>query len=209
MLELASLGTKVLQLRAVELAGKYNVPLRVLSSFTEKAGTLITYEDKRMEQPLVSGIAFDRNQAKLSLMRVPDKPGLARKILGAVSSESIDVDMIVQNVPSDENTIDFSFTVQRDDYQHALEIMQNMSSEIKAGSISGDDRVAKLSLVGVGMRSHPGVATTMFETLGDEGINIKLISTSEIKISVIVDEKYLELGARSLHRAFGLDGNSP
>ncbi len=205
MLELASLGAKVLQIRAVEFAGKYNVPVRVLSSFEDGPGTLIAFEDMRMEQPLVSGIAFDRNQAKVTISGVPDRPGVAQYILGAVSDQSIDVDMIVQNVPSEDKTIDFSFTVQRDDYQNTLKIIREAATELKAKAVSGDDKIAKLSIVGVGMRSHAGVACKMFKALGDEGINIHLISTSEIKISVVISEKYIELGARSLHSAFGLE----
>jgi aspartate kinase len=205
MLELASLGAKVLQIRAVEFAGKYNVPVRVLSTFVDGPGTLIAYEDTRMEQPLVSGIAFDRNQAKITIRGVPDRPGIARFILGAVSDRDIDVDMIIQNVPSHDKTIDFSFTVLRDDYKVALEIMQNAAIELEAKEVLGDDKIAKLSIVGVGMKSHAGVATRMFQALGDEGINIHLISTSEIKISVVINEKYTELGARTLHSTFGLD----
>ncbi len=205
MLELASLGAKVLQIRAVEFAGKYNVPVRVLSTFEDGPGTLIAYEDTRMEQPIVSGIAFDRNQAKITIRGVPDRPGIARFILGAVSDRDIDVDMIVQNVPSVDKTIDFSFTVQRDDYKSALELMHAAAEELEAKEVLGDDKIAKLSIVGVGMKSHAGVATRMFQALGDEGINIHLISTSEIKISVLVNEKYTELGARTLHSTFGLD----
>jgi aspartate kinase len=205
MLEMASLGAKVLQIRAVEFAGKYNVPLRVLSTFQEGAGTLITYEDSTMEQPLVSGIAFDRNQAKLSILGIPDKPGMASYILAAISGNNIEVDMIVQNIPALDKTTDFSFTVQRDDYKSAFNLIERVSRDVGAKGIVGDSKIAKLSLVGVGMRSHAGVATTMFKVLGDEGINIQLVSTSEIKISVIIDEKYLELGARTLHTAFGLD----
>lgn len=205
MLELASLGAKVLQIRAVEFAGKYNVPVRVLSTFEDGPGTLIAYEDTRMEQPIVSGIAFDRNQAKITIRGVPDRPGIARFILGAVSDRDIDVDMIVQNVPSVDKTIDFSFTVQRDDYKTALELMNEAAVQLEASEVLGDDKIAKLSIVGVGMKSHAGVATRMFQALGDEGINIHLISTSEIKISVLVNEKYTELGARTLHSTFGLD----
>lgn len=204
MLELASLGAKVLQIRAVEFAGKYNVPVRVLSTFEEGPGTLITFEDTSMEQALVSGIAFDRNQAKLTLLGIPDRPGVARYILGAISEKNIDVDMIVQNVPGAAQTIDFSFTVQRDDYANALETLEEVAKNLGAKGVVGDDKIAKLSIVGVGMRSHAGVATTMFKALGEEGINIQLISTSEIKISVVVSEKYLELGARCLHTAFDL-----
>jgi len=205
MLEMASLGAKVLQIRAVEFAGKYNVPLRVLSTFSDNPGTLITFEDKNMEQPLVSGIAFDRNQAKLTLLGIPNHPGVASHILSAISTHNMDVDMIVQNIPAEDKTIDFSFTVQRDDYKNAYAIMSQAVLDLGAKGLVGDVKVAKLSLVGVGMRSHAGVATTMFGTLGKEGISIQLISTSEIKISVVIDEKYLELGVRSLHSAFGLD----
>lgn len=205
MLELASLGAKVLQIRAVEFAGKYNVPLRVLSSFEPGPGTLIAYEDIRVEQPLVSGIAFDRNQAKLTILGVPDKPGVAKAVLGAVSDKNIDVDMIIQNIPRPDETIDLSFTVQRDDFKSAYTITQQVAQQLGAREVVGDDKIAKLSIVGVGMKSHAGVATTMFDALGEEGINIQLISTSEIKISVVIHEKYLELGARTLHSAFGLD----
>ncbi|HVV68371.1 MAG TPA: aspartate kinase [Gammaproteobacteria bacterium] len=205
MLELASLGAKVLQIRAVEFAGKFNVPVRVLSTFTDGPGTLITFEDNSMEQPLVSGIAFDRNQAKLTLLGLPDRPGVASYILAVVSQHNIDVDMIVQNVPRENKSVDFSFTVQRDDYKNVHALMEQLAKDLGAQGLLGDARIAKLSLVGVGMRSHAGVATTMFKTLAEEGINIQLISTSEIKISVVIDEKYLELGARSLHAAFGLD----
>ena len=204
MLELSSLGAKVLQIRAVEFAGKYNVKLRVLSTFEEGNGTLITYEDDNMEQAKVSGIAFDRNQAKLSILGVPNQPGNASHILGAVSDDDIDVDMIVQNVPSDDGNIDFSFTVYRDDYERTKELLEKIAEKLKAKAVIGDNKIAKLSLVGVGMKSHAGVATTMFDALGKEGINIDLISTSEIKISVVIDEKYIELGARTLHAAFGL-----
>lgn len=205
MLELASLGAKVLQIRAVEFAGKYNVPVRVLSSFIEGEGTLITFEDQGMEHPLVSGIAFDRNQAKLTIIGIPDKPGIAKHVLAAMSEANIDVDMIVQNVPTVDKTIDFSFTVQRDDYKKGLVILNKIASALNARGVIGDDKIAKLSIVGVGMKSHAGVASKMFAALGDEGINIQLISTSEIKISVVIDEKYIELGARTLHTTFGLD----
>lgn len=204
MLELASLGAKVLQIRSVEFAGKYKVPLRVLSSFHDGPGTLITFENKEMEKPLVSGIAFNRNEAKLTIRGIPDEPGIAAKITGPISNANVDIDMIVQNVAVD-NKIDFTFTVQRDDYHKALEILRNIGKQIGSGEVLGEQQIAKLSLVGVGMRSHAGIASTMFQTLGREGINIKLITTSEIKISVVIDEKYLELGVRSLHTAFGLD----
>lgn len=205
MLEMSSLGAKVLQIRSVEFAGKYNVPVRVLSSFTPGTGTLITFEDANMEQPLVSGICFDRNQAKLTILGLPDHPGTASYLLSAISEHNIEIDMIVQNIPSPDKTIDFSFTTQRDDYPQAYNIMQQACQQLAAKAVVGDDHVAKLSLIGVGMRSHAGVATKMFKILGEEGINIQLISTSEIKISVLIDEKYLELGARALHTAFGLD----
>jgi aspartate kinase len=168
-------------------------------------GTLIAYEDNRMEQPLVSGIAFDRNQAKITIRGVPDRPGIARFILGAVSDRDIEVDMIVQNVPSIDKKIDFSFTVLRDDYKQTFELMQEVANQLEAHEVIGDDKIAKLSIVGVGMKSHAGVATRMFQALGEEGINIHLISTSEIKISVVISEKYTELGARTLHSTFGLD----
>lgn len=208
MLELSSLGAKVLQIRSVEFAGKYNVPVRVLSSFVEGPGTLITFENEGMEHPIVSGIAFERNQAKLTMFGIPDRPGIARHILDAVSEANVDVDMIVQNVPSIDKTVDFSFTVQRDDYKKALQILNKVAEQLNARGVIGDDKIAKLSIVGVGMRSHAGVASKMFAALGDEGINIQLISTSEIKISVIIDEKYIELGTRTLHTAFGLDAES-
>ena len=205
MLEMASLGSKVLQIRAVEFAGKYNVPLRVLSSFEEGEGTLITYEDNVVEQALISGIAFNRDEAKLTALRVPDQPGVAHLILGPIAEANIDVDMIIQNVAADGKTTDFTFTVHRNDYERALEILQKVAGEMGASEVSGDPKIVKISLVGVGMRSHAGIASTMFETLAKEGINIKMISTSEIKVSVVVDEKYLELGVRALHEVFQLD----
>lgn len=205
MLELASLGAKVLQIRSVEFAGKYNVPLRVLSSFEEGPGTLITYEDPTMEQALVSGIAMDRNQAKITILGIPHQPGMVTRVFGAVSDKNIDVDMIVQNVPSPDERIDISFTVTRNDFKLAMQTMETLSRELGGQGVTGDDKIAKLSIVGVGMRSHTGVAKTMFQALGDESINIHLITTSEIRLSVVIDEKYLELGARALHSAFGLD----
>ncbi|MGA7802662.1 MAG: aspartate kinase [Gammaproteobacteria bacterium] len=205
MLELASLGSKVLQIRSVEFAGKYNVPLRVLSSFEESEGTLITYEEEGMEEPLISGIAFNRDEAKLTILGVPDQPGVAYKILGPVADANIEVDMIVQNVAPDGSTTDFTFTVHRNDYDTAMEVLQRVVKEMGAREVTGDTKIVKLSLVGVGMRSHAGIASTMFEALAREGINIRMISTSEIKISVVVDEKYLELGVRALHEAFHLD----
>ena len=204
MLEMASLGAKVLQIRSVEFAGKYRVPLRVLSSFEEGPGTLITYEENEMEAPLISGIAFSRDEAKVTVRGVPDKPGIAARILGDIGSANINVDMIVQNVGAD-GTTDFTFTVHRGDYRQALEILKKTAGQLAAREVTGDDKIAKISVVGVGMRSHAGIASTMFKALADESINIQMISTSEIKISVIVDEKYMELGVRTLHAAFGLD----
>jgi aspartate kinase len=204
MLEMASLGSKVLQIRSVEFANKYKVPVRVLSSFKEGAGTLITDEDEQMEQALISGIAHNRDEAKLTIVRVPDRPGVAYSILGPIADANIEVDMIVQNV-SAEGLTDFTFTVHRNDYDTALKILEKTSEKIGAGGVTGDKKIAKLSIVGVGMRSHAGIASRMFKALADEGINIQMISTSEIKVSVVVDEKYLELGVRILHSAFGLD----
>ncbi|WP_435635257.1 aspartate kinase [Pseudomonas solani] len=205
MLEMASLGSKVLQIRSVEFAGKYNVPLRVLHSFQEGPGTLITLdEEESMEQPIISGIAFNRDEAKLTIRGVPDTPGVAFKILGPISAANIEVDMIVQNVAHD-NTTDFTFTVHRNDYQNALQVLEQTAREIGAREVSGDTKIAKVSIVGVGMRSHAGVASRMFEALAKEGINIQMISTSEIKVSVVIEEKYLELAVRALHTAFELD----
>jgi aspartate kinase len=208
MLEMASLGSKVLQIRAVEFAGKYNVPLRVLSTFEEGDGTLITYEEEGMEQALISGIAFNRDEAQLTVTGVPDQPGVAHRILGPIAGANIEVDMIVQNVGADGKTTDFTFTVNRNDYAKALEVLEQQARELGAREVSGNSKIAKISLVGVGMRSHAGIASQMFKALADEGINIRMISTSEIKISVVVDEKYLELGVRTLHDAFELDRNS-
>jgi len=205
MLEMASLGSKVLQIRAVEFAGKYNVPLRVLSSFEPGPGTLIAYEEEGMEEALISGIAFNRDEAQLTVRGVPDQPGVASKILGPIAEANIEVDMIVQNVAPDGSTTDFTFTVHRNDYDRALEVLQRVAQALKAREAIGDNRIAKISLVGVGMRSHAGIASTMFGALAKEGINIRMISTSEIKVSVVVDEKYLELGVRALHDAFELD----
>ncbi len=205
MLEMASLGSKVLQIRAVEFAGKYNVPLRVLSSFEPGDGTLITYEEEGMEQALISGIAFNRDEAKLTVLGVPDQPGIAHLILGPVADANIEVDMIVQNMAADGKTTDFTFTIHRNDYQRAMDILKTTAKELGASEVSGDEKIVKISLVGVGMRSHAGIASTMFETLAKEGINIRMISTSEIKVSVVVDEKYLELGVRALHEAFELE----
>lgn len=206
MLEMASLGSKVLQIRSVEFAGKYKVKLRVLSSFQDEGeGTLITVEeDKKMEQPIISGIAFNRDEAKLTVLGVPDTPGIAYQILGAIADANIDVDMIIQNVGHDETT-DFSFTVNRGDFAKAQAILEDVKVKLGAREVTGDSKICKVSAVGVGMRSHPGVASKMFKALADEGINIKMISTSEIKISVVLDEKYLELAVRVLHRTFGLD----
>ncbi|WP_236233081.1 aspartate kinase [Pseudomonas tohonis] len=205
MLEMASLGSKVLQIRSVEFAGKYNVPLRVLHSFQEGPGTLITLdEEESMEQPIISGIAFNRDEAKLTIRGVPDTPGVAFKILGPISAANIEVDMIVQNVAHD-NTTDFTFTVHRNDYQNALQVLEQTAREIGAREVSGDTKIAKVSIVGVGMRSHAGVASRMFEALAKETINIQMISTSEIKVSVVIEEKYLELAVRALHTAFELD----
>jgi len=207
MLELASLGAKVLQIRSVEFASKYNVKLRVLSSFEEGAGTLITTEGNRMEQVVISGVALNRNEAKITLVGVPDRPGIAASILGAVSDRNIEVDMIVQNVGADGLT-DFTFSVSRGDYDSAIDAVGPVAQELGAREVEGDPRICKVSLVGVGMRSHAGVASRMFRTLAAEGINIRMISTSEIKISVVVDEKYGELAVRTLHTAFGLDGSA-
>ncbi|MDH5601018.1 MAG: aspartate kinase [Gammaproteobacteria bacterium] len=204
MLEMASLGSKVLQIRSVEFAGKYNVKLRVLSSFVDGPGTLITFEEDNMEQAAISGIAFNRDEAKLTILGVPDQPGVAYNILGSIGEANIEVDMIIQNV-GDDGTTDFTFTVHRNDYQHALDILNNTAKELNAREVVGDNAIVKISLVGVGMRSHAGIASQMFKALADEGINIRMISTSEIKISVVIDEKYLELGVRALHSAFGLD----
>jgi len=204
MLEMASLGAKVLQIRAVEFASKYKTRLRVLSSFEEGPGTLITSEDEIMEQAVISGIAFNRDEAKITILGVPDNPGIARQILGAVAGRNIEVDMIIQNVAQDGNT-DFTFTVHRNDLQRALEAVHKVAAELSAREVIGDDKIVKISLVGVGMRSHSGIASLMFGALADEGINIQMISTSEIKISVVVEEKYLELGVRALHDIFELD----
>jgi len=206
MLEMASLGSKVLQIRSVEFAGKYNVPLRVLHSFEEGEGTLIALEDDDVEQAVISGIAFNRDEAQLTINGVPDQPGVASKILGPVTDANIEIDMIVQNT-SEEGHTDFTFTVHRNDYEKAHSLMERVSKELGAKKMKGDDAIVKISLVGVGMRSHAGIANTMFDTLAKENINIRMISTSEIKISVVVDEKYLELGVRSLHEAFGLDSD--
>ncbi|MBD7962170.1 MAG: aspartate kinase [Comamonas sp.] len=215
MLEMASLGSKVLQIRSVEFAGKYKVPMRVLSSFTPwdidldeeaKSGTLITFEeDEKMEKAVVSGIAFNRGEAKISVLGVPDTPGIAAGILGPVADANIEVDVIIQNISKDGKT-DFSFTVNQGDYQRALELLRDkVAPALGASEVVGNQNIAKVSIVGIGMRSHVGVASTMFRTLSQEGVNIQMISTSEIKTSVVIDEKYLELAVRSLHTAFGLD----
>jgi aspartate kinase len=204
MLEMASLGAKVLQIRSVEFASKYNVPLRVLSSFTEGGGTLIAAEDPLMEQALISGIAFNRDEAKLTILGVPDHPGVASQILGPIAAENIEVDMIIQNTGHDSTT-DFTFTVHRNDYNTAFKILEQTARKLGAREVNGDEHIAKISVVGVGMRSHAGIASTMFTALADENINIEMISTSEIKISVVVNEKYLELGVRALHKAFQLE----
>lgn len=215
MLEMASLGSKVLQIRSVEFAGKYRVPLRVLSSFTPwdiaieveaKSGTLITFEeDEKMEQAVVSGIAFNRDEAKFTVVGVPDKPGIAYQILGAVAEANIDVDVIVQNMSHDGRT-DFSFTVHRNDYQRTMDLLKNnVVPSTGATQLIGDPKICKVSIVGIGMKSHVGVAAKMFRTLSEEGINIQMITTSEIKTSVVIDEKYMELAVRALHKSFGLD----
>lgn len=206
MLEMASLGSKVLQIRSVEFAGKYKVKLRVLSSFQDEGdGTLITFEENaQMEQPVISGIAFNRDEAKITVVGVPDQPGVAYRILGPVADANVDVDMIVQNV-GHANTTDFTFTVHRNDFAKALGIVKATAEAIGAREVTGDDKIAKVSIVGVGMRSHVGVARKMFETLSKENINLQMISTSEIKISVVVEDKYMELAVRALHQAFELD----
>jgi len=211
MLELASLGSKVLQIRAVEFAGKYNVPLRVLSSFEDGGnGTLIIAdsddEEDSMEEPLISGIAFTANEAKLTLLNTPDVPGVASRILGPIADANIEIDMIVQNVAPAGDYTDFTFTVGKGDYKQTMKILKDqVIPDLGGGELRGDDNIAKVSLVGVGMRSHAGVAAKMFRVLADENINIRMVSTSEIKISVVIDEKHMELGVRALHKAFGLD----
>ena len=203
MLEMASLGAKVLQIRSVEFASKYQVPVRVLSSFEDGPGTLITSEENMMEQALISGVVLERDEAKLTLLGVPDKPGVAGAILGPIADANIEVDMIVQNVGADDST-DFTFTVHRNEYDRGMEILREVSGALGARAVEGDKKIAKISVVGVGMRSHAGIASKMFRALADEGINIRMISTSEIKISVVVDEKYAELGVRTLHDVFAL-----
>lgn len=207
MLELSSLGSKVLQIRSVEFAQKYRVKLRVLSSFEEGPGTLITEEDESMEEALISGIAHNEDEAKLTIVGVPDKPGIAHSILGPIADANIEVDMIVQNVGAD-NLTDLTFTVHRNDYDKALAILKATCENMGAREVTGDTSIVKLSVVGIGMRSHAGVASKMFNALAKEGINIIMISTSEIKISVVVNEKYLELGVRTLHSEFGLEQES-
>ena len=215
MLEMASLGSKVLQLRSVEFAGKYKVPLRVLSSMTDAdtpleveaaSGTLITFEENiKMEKAVISGVAFARDEAKITLTRVPDRPGIAYQILGPIADANVDVDMIVQNISFD-GTTDFSFTVHRNEYQKAIDVLESkVKDHIGAKQIVGDPKIAKVSIVGIGMRSHVGIASLMFRTLAEEGINMQMISTSEIKISVVVEDKYMELAVRALHKAFGLE----
>ncbi len=206
MLELSSLGAKVLQTRSVEFAGKYHVPLRVLSSFVDGPGTLITYEEEgsSMEAPLISGIAFQRDEAKLTIRGIPDHPGIAHQVLGPISEAHINVDVIIQNASAKGQT-DLTFTVPRDDYESCMEILNGLVTELGARDVKGDDRIAKISIVGVGMRSHTGVANTMFKTLADHDINIQMISTSEIKVSVIIDETHLERAVQTLHKAFDLD----
>ena len=219
MLEMASLGSKVLQIRSVEFAGKYQVPVRVLSSFTPwdidideeaKSGTLITFEeDAQMEQAIVSGIAFNRDEAKISVLGVPDKPGIAYNILGAVADANIEVDVIIQNISKDGKT-DFSFTVNRNDYARTMDLLKaKVLPALGTDIIVGDTKICKVSIVGIGMRSHVGIASKMFRALSEEGINIQMISTSEIKTSVVIDEKYMELAVRALHRAFDLDQPVP
>ncbi|HLO26288.1 MAG TPA: aspartate kinase [Geobacteraceae bacterium] len=205
MLELASLGAKVLQIRSVEFAKKYDVDVHVRSSFNDNPGTMVTKEDKDMEAVLVSGIAYDKNEAKIAVMHVPDKPGIAAKILSPLSDANISVDMIVQNV-SEQGLTDFTFTVTKADFKKALAITRETAKEIDARDIVTDENISKISIVGVGMRSHAGVATKMFQTLAREGINIQMISTSEIKVSVVIDSKYTELAVRVLHDAFGMSG---
>lgn len=204
MLEMASLGSKVLQIRSVEFAGKYKVPLRVLSTFVDGPGTLITLEDSKMEEPLISGIAFSRDESQITVTGVPDKPGVAAAILGPVGDANIEVDMIVQNVGAD-GTTDFTFTVSRGDHDKALAVIKKVAGELGAKGVAGANDIVKVSVVGVGMRSHAGIASQMFKALAAAGVNIRMISTSEIKISVVIDEMYLELAVRTLHKAFGLE----
>ncbi|HER34445.1 MAG TPA: aspartate kinase [Halothiobacillaceae bacterium] len=204
MLEMASLGSKILQIRSVEFAGKYNVPLRVLSSFQDGPGTLITLEEDGVEEPVISGIAFHKDEAQLTIKGVPDSPGIAYKILGPIGEANIEVDMILQNIGADDTT-DFTFTVHRNDFDKALDLMRASADDLDAREDSGNHNIVKISLVGVGMRSHAGIASKMFRVLAEEKINIRMIATSEIKISVVIDDKYLELAVRALHDAFELD----
>jgi aspartate kinase len=205
MLEMASQGSKILQIRSVEFAGKYNVPLRVMSSFEEGPGTLISLEDEdQMEKAVVSGIAFNRDEAKLTIRGIPDQPGVAYKVLGAISAANIEIDVIVQNVAKD-NSATITFTVHRNDLTQAEKLLKQIAADLGAQEVDADDRIAKVSIVGVGMRSHAGVASQMFESLANEGINIQLITTSEIKITVVIEERYLELAVRALHSGFDLD----
>ena len=205
MLEMASQGSKILQIRSVEFAGKYNVPLRVMSSFEDGPGTLISLEDdEQMEKPVVSGIAFNRDEAKLTIRGIPDQPGVAYKVLGAISEANIEIDVIVQNVAKDDSAT-ITFTVHRNDLARASKLLEQIAADLGAKEVNSDDQIVKVSIVGVGMRSHAGVAATMFEALAAEGINIQLITTSEIKITVVIEERYLELAVRSLHSAFGLE----
>ncbi|MEL7447898.1 MAG: aspartate kinase [Pseudomonadota bacterium] len=204
ILEMASLGSRVLQIRAVEFAGKHNLPLRVLPAHADGEGTLITYEEPDMEAPLVSGIAFNRDEAEITLMNVPDRPGIAHRILAPIAEHDVEVDMIVLNAPKD-GRVDFSFTVHRSNYDRACELASQATDGLDGVAVIGNSQVVKISVVGVGMRSHAGIATRMFEALAGEGINVRMVATSEIKISVLVDERYLELGVRTLHEAFRLD----
>ena len=205
MLEMASQGSKILQIRSVEFAGKYNVPLRVMSSFEEGPGTLISLEDEdQMEKAVVSGIAFNRDEAKLTIRGIPDQPGVAYKVLGAISAANVEIDVIVQNVAKD-NSATITFTVHRNDLAQAEALLRKIAEDLGAQEVDADDRIAKVSIVGVGMRSHAGVASQMFEALAQEGINIQLITTSEIKITVVIEERYLELAVRALHSGFELD----
>ena len=208
MLEMASLGSKVLQIRAVEFAGKYNVPLRILSSFKKGEGTLISYEDLAVEQAKIAGIAFNQDEAKLTVTGIADQPGIAYRVLGPIADRGLEVDMIVQNIGQDETT-DLTFTVHRNDYDEAMSILKATAKHLGARDVIGDVQIVKLSVVGVGMRSHAGIASDMFKVMADENINIQMISTSEIKISVVIDEKYLELAVRVLHEKFGLENDLP
>ncbi len=204
MLEFASLGAKVLQLRSVEFAQKYNVKLQVRSSFSDKEGTIVCKEEEKMESPLVTGVAYDRNQAKISIIKVPDTPGIAAKIFNAIAENNINVDMIVQNISEDDGYTDMTFTVTKGDFKKALDITNKIAKDIKAKKVVGDDKISKVSIIGVGMRSHYGIASKMFTLLADEQINLQMISTSEIKISCVIDEKYTELAVRILHDGFNL-----